>query len=244
MKSTIHLNSDLGEGGKNDAAIMAYISSCNIACSGHYGTQQSIAKTLDFAQQNSVLVGAHPSYPDKENFGRKSISISSKELKDSLNRQIDLFVNEAEKKHLKTNHIKPHGALYNDIAKDAYKAEVVLEVIDRLNLPLKLVVPPFSVIQQMAQSDFDIWLEVFADRNYENDYSLVSRSKSNALITNKNEFVDRLVDLAEKQQIVSVHDKKLTMDFDTVCVHGDLPQTLENLKFAHQELAKKKISIL
>ena len=112
----IDINCDLGEGIDNEHLLMPYISSCNIACGGHFGNEQTIDKTIQLAIANQVKIGAHPSFPDKENFGRKIMEISDKELEKSLQSQLELFCNRLQKATAKLHHIKPHGALYNLIA--------------------------------------------------------------------------------------------------------------------------------
>ncbi|HLU80605.1 MAG TPA: LamB/YcsF family protein, partial [Flavobacteriaceae bacterium] len=129
----IDLNCDLGEGGKSDTLIMPLISSCNIACGGHYGNEKSIAETLDLAAEYKVNIGAHPSYPDKKNFGRKPIDISLKTLEESLIHQIQLLCQQAKKQKLRPKHVKPHGRLYHDLISNEEKAEMFVNLVWEIN---------------------------------------------------------------------------------------------------------------
>src|SRR5699024_123712 len=147
MKYSIDLNCDLGEGGGFDHILMKYISTCNIACGGHYGDQESIKKTVDLAVGNQVKIGAHPSYPDRKNFGRTSIKISMEKLKWELQKQILAVKDEVERQGQKLYHIKPHGALYNDIVKDENKAQIVIDAVKEIDDALVLFTPPQSVVE-------------------------------------------------------------------------------------------------
>ena len=136
----IDLNCDVGEGTGNDAALMPFISSCSIACGGHYGNAKTIAATLALAAQNKVKTGAHPAYPDPQNFGRKSSNLPLTELQDALREQLDLFFGLCPA----VNHIKPHGALYNDLFENEEKARAAVEVFAAYNPKIKVYCAPKS----------------------------------------------------------------------------------------------------
>ncbi|WP_010231992.1 LamB/YcsF family protein, partial [Gillisia marina] len=207
---TIHINCDLGEGGKYDALLMPHISACNIACGGHAGNATTMLKTVKLAMENNVEIGAHPSYPDIENFGRRSLKISETDLKKSIQEQLfslhEIVVNQGEK----LTHFKPHGALYNDAAKDEKVAQIVLDAILESELNLALYAPENSVISKLARGKIFVKFEAFADRNYNPDFSLVSRANSNALITKKEDVFKHLISMFSKGEIVCENGKKIS----------------------------------
>lgn len=239
----IHINCDLGEGGEFDAELMPLISACNIACGGHAGNREIMLRTVKLAKENQVEAGAHPSYPDKGNFGRRSLEISAEDLKDSLVSQINDLKKIAETEGIKLTHVKPHGALYNDAARDEKTAKIVIESVLEFNKNLPLFVPPNSVIFNLAKGKIPVVFEAFSDRNYKEDYSLVSRSKSNALITEKNEIFEHLFLMFSKRKIRCENGVRINYNASTFCLHSDTPDSVEILKFLHQKLADKNIKI-
>ncbi len=243
MRDTIHINCDLGEGGGFDDQLMPLISACNIACGGHYGDRESVRDTVALAVRNKVQVGAHPSYPDVENFGRKSMEIGSEELKRTLKEQILRVKDEIEQKEGTLHHVKPHGALYNDIVKDWEKAEIVVESILEIDTRLILFVPPGSIVQKVARGRLKTWMEGFADRGYHADFTLVSRSQPNAVLKTKQEIFERVFSVAKNGIIKTVDQKELKADWDTVCLHSDTENALEILRYLHAELKNNKIYI-
>ncbi len=233
----IDINCDVGEGIGNEADLFPMISSCNIACGGHAGSKESIKKSLELAQKFNVRVGAHPSYPDRRNFGRVSMCITDADLIKSLNNQLKLFMTECNELGLTLHHIKPHGALYNDIAKNEHIANVFLTAI----LPFKnkaiLYVPYGSVIEALAKANnFNIMREAFADRNYNKDLSLVSRKHENALISNGEEVLAHLVFMRNENQVRTVNGEKIPIQADTFCIHGDTPSAFQILTYITEHL--------
>lgn len=241
---TIDINCDLGEGGDFDARLMPHISTCNIACGGHSGTVKTVAETVRLAIKYKVKIGAHPSYPDRENFGRRSMRLSAKELKNEVQRQV-LIVREALKEYgEKLHHVKPHGALYNDIVTDEEKAKTVLEAVLEIDESLMLFVPPKSKIQDLANGKITTWVEGFADRNYNPDYSLVSRQKSKAVLTDRTQILQRIFTLVFDGEIRAIDGRYLPADFDTVCLHSDTENAVEIMQFLAKELPLENITIL
>ena len=147
---TIDINCDVGEGIENEHLLMPHISSCNIACGGHFGDEISIDKTIQLAIKNNVLIGAHPSFPDKENFGRKVMNLSKEQLQKSIENQLELFQNRLNFVGQKLHHIKPHGALYNLIAVDKNVAKTFLKAIEKYRKEAFLYVPYNSIIEKLA----------------------------------------------------------------------------------------------
>ncbi len=239
-----HINCDLGEGGERDEELMPLISSCNIACGGHAGTVKSMRETVHLALEHNVEMGAHPSYPDKENFGRKTLDITSENLKQSLVAQILSLKQIAEAEGGKLNHVKPHGALYNDAAKDEKTAEIVIDAILEFDQKLALYAPQDSVISRLAEGKIEVVFEAFADRNYRENYELVSRKKSNALITEKEAVFEHLFSMVSEQKITCETGTKIPCRAITFCLHSDTPNAPEIMRFLDQKLKENNMEIL
>ncbi|EAZ82634.1 LamB/YcsF family protein [Algoriphagus machipongonensis] len=224
MNKAPEINCDLGEGISHEADIFPWIDAASIACGGHFGDKNTISKSLDLAIQFNTKVGAHPSYPDPENFGRKSIKIAPTELLDSLREQIDLFVEIAQLKGLPMDHIKLHGALYNDAAKNPGLAELLSNFLT-LNYPnVPIFTSPNSELEKFSLKKLiPIRKEVFADRAYNPDFSLVSRNVEGALFTDIEQIKNHLTPLLEKGYISAINGSKLPISADTLCFHGDNP---------------------
>lgn len=240
----IHINCDLGEGGKDDAELMPLISACNIACGGHAGTLESMRETVALAIHNRVEIGAHPSYPDKENFGRISPQLEPEDLQRSLVAQILSLKQITESEGGILNHIKPHGALYNDACTDENIAGIIINAIEEFEEILPIYAPENSVISRLAKDRITVIFEAFADRNYEENFQLVSRQNSHALITEKEEVFNHLFEMFSQGKLTSVTGKKIPCKAATFCVHGDTPNSLEILKYLNEKLDKKEIKIL
>lgn len=241
--NAIDLNCDVGEGVGNEAQLMPYISSCNIACGGHAGDMETMKKVLAFAKANHVKPGAHPSYPDKENFGREVIDIPSSALKNSIISQIKLLQQVAEKSQTKLFHVKPHGALYNRAAQHKGTAQIVIDAVLETDDELLLYVPYNSIIGQLAQTKLRTMTEGFADRAYNDDYSLVSRKIEGAVFSNVDQVVQHVLPMIKNSQLTTINKLKLPFNIDTLCVHGDTQNAFEILKALHASLIKEGISI-
>lgn len=239
----IDINCDLGEGGLFDDKIMPLISSCNIACGGHFGTMASMSSSIDLAILNGKHIGAHPSYPDKKHFGRVSIDISNADLKDSIKTQLTGFKNILSVRNATLHHVKPHGALYNDIARNEERARVVVESILEVDDAVILFVPPHSAVQALAKDKLKTWTEGFADRNYNPDYSLVSRSKPDAILHDKQKVLARVIEVVTRQQLTALDGIVLESYFDTLCVHSDTENALDILEYLHSSLPKHNIRL-
>ncbi|GHA29583.1 LamB/YcsF family protein [Salinimicrobium marinum] len=240
---TIHINCDLGEGGEYDAQLMPHISACNIACGGHAGNLETMRETVELAMEHKVEMGAHPSYPDKDNFGRKSIKISAEELQRSLVAQILSLKQITEAVGGKLIHIKPHGALYSDAVKDEKTAEVIINSILEFEENFFLFVPPKSVISEMAKGKIKVVYEAFADRNYNEDYSLVSRQDPHALIIKKEAVFNHLYTMFHEKKISCASGGKIACNASTFCLHSDTPDSVEILKYLEKELAAENVKI-
>lgn len=241
---TVDINCDVGEGITNERLLMKYISSCNIACGGHFGNANTIDETIKLAIKNKVLIGAHPSFPDKENFGRKVLHISHTELQKSIENQLDVFVSRLSIFNKKLHHIKPHGALYNLIAVDENFARTFIKSIKKYSKNTFLYVPYNSVIEKVAiENNIKIKHEAFADRNYNDDLTLVSRTSNNAMILNPKEVFNHVFLMVKKKKVTTISGLEKSIKADTFCIHGDAKNALEIVSYLYRNLKKEDIQI-
>lgn len=224
MKKLPEINCDLGEGISSEDKIFPWVDTASVACGGHFGDQFSIEKTLVLAKRFEKKVGAHPSYPDKENFGRKSISISKDELISSIDKQVKLFLDVSKKVGLDLDHIKFHGALYNDAASSHKLADLLTDFLKRNYPKTPIFTPPNSQMEILSiQKDLPIRREIFADRTYNADFSLVSRNFSGSLMSDEKSISEHLSHIFLKGEILAIDGSKLPVEADTLCFHGDNP---------------------
>jgi UPF0271 protein len=240
----IDINADVGEGAGNESEIMRYLSSCNIACGGHAGDLETMTKVVKLAKRHRVKIGAHPSFPDKTNFGREEMKMSAADLYSSLKMQIRALENVLHSENLLLNHIKPHGALYNLAVKDEKTARVIIAVIKSMALPVKLYAPYKSIIAELARGEhIEVTFEAFADRNYNEDLSLVSRRNDNALLIDKDEVLQHVEVMTKYKKVRLISGVEVPLKASTFCVHGDTENALEILKFLNTRLPKNGIKI-
>ena len=240
----IDINCDVGEDIGNEAELLPLISSCNIACGGHAGDDASMAQVVKLAKKYGVRIGAHPSYPDKENFGRSSMDIGSTELTNSIRAQIHALKTILHKEQVSLHHIKPHGALYNDLAKNEALADLFLKAIATYRESVVLYAPPGSMIAKKAiKHGFKVKLEAFADRNYNQDLSLVSRKLPNAVLNDPKLVLDHLVRMVRENKVATIDGRESHIEAQTYCLHGDTPNALQILMYLSEELPKKQIYI-
>ncbi len=233
----IDINCDVGEGLNNEIFIMPYIQSCNIACGGHSGDANSMKEVVQLALKYHVKIGAHPSYPDKANFGRKSIQMSLNKFIDSIRNQIESLVEIVKKQGGHLNHIKPHGALYNDMASSVKISKMFLEAILPYKKEIVLFVPYNSAIEKEAiLQGFTILYEAFADRRYDDNLKLLSRDEKGAIITNSNLVYQQVSEMFYFNRITSISNKKLMIEAATYCVHSDTKNAREIVKVLHKKL--------
>lgn len=228
----IDINCDLGEGIANENLLMPHITSCSIACGGHFGDENSIDETIQFALKNNVLIGAHPSFPDKENFGRKWIQITNENLSESIQYQMDLFMERMFLYKATLHHIKPHGALYNAIAVDENLAKIFVNSILKYSRNSFLYVPYKSEIEKVAiKNNIKIIYEAFADRNYNDDLTLVNRTYSNATITDKEKVFQHVSKMYFDGKVKTISGNEKYIKAATFCVHSDTENSVEIVKY-------------
>nr|WP_299385446.1 5-oxoprolinase subunit PxpA [Allomuricauda sp.] len=241
---SIDINCDVGEGMGNEALLFPHISSCNVACGGHAGDSQSMSKVVALAKEHQIKVGAHPSYPDKKNFGRKVMAISEGALENSIHDQLRDFETVLSKENVPLNHVKAHGALYNETAKNPDLAHAYLNILKSYGLKVPLYVPFGSQMDTLAPDyGFEVRHEAFGDRNYNKDLSLVSRKLPNALIEQPEAVLDHVLYIIKNGKIVTLSGESTPMESQTICIHGDTPSAYQILMYLSQELPKHGVSI-
>lgn len=239
----IDINADVGEGIGNESELFPMISSCNIACGGHAGDKQSMLTTVRLAKKNNIKIGAHPSFPDKINFGRKILTIDRKNLFKSLKNQIESLQNILNQENIKLNHIKAHGALYNLAANDRKTAKIIIDLVKEINV--KLYVPYNSLIAEIAKKQgVDICNELFIDRNYNSDLTLVSRDHPNSMIKDSESIFKHVNGIINDKTITAIDLKKIPVEFDTLCIHGDSKNVINLIKDLHIKLNNIGIKII
>lgn len=219
---SVDLNCDLGEGCGNDAELMHLISSANIACGYHAGDDETIKATVELAVENDVAIGAHPGYKDKENFGRTAMSLPYREIYDIVIDQILKLTFFCESSGAKLHHVKPHGALYNQAAKDRETAAAIAEAIRAVDQNLIFYGLSGSVMtDEAARVGLKTASEVFADRTYQNDGTLTPRTMPNALIRDESVSITQVMDMIKYGRVRSVDAIMVAIKAETVCIHGD-----------------------
>jgi len=244
MKHVIDLNCDLGETHPSllsnyDADIMPYLSSCNIACGFHAGSEDQIRKTLDLAISNQVAIGAHPSYDDWENFGRVSINVPIAKLQQQIIEQVELVKSIAESKGGRLHHVKPHGALYHDMAKNKQFAYELLEVIKRIDPTLIIYgLSGSEMIIAAKELEISYFEEGFADRAYDQATQLRSRNLDHAVLTEESDVIDQ-VNLLLSQKVKLKNGSQVPISVDTICLHSDTEGATQLAKRIHHLVTTK-----
>ena len=238
----ININCDLGETSKfcsteNDPKLLEIINSANIACGYHAGDKPTMKKTIQIAKKNGVSIGAHPSFNDPENFGRKRLNLPAKEITKLIIDQINILAEIAEKNSMKVTHIKPHGALNNMACEDINLATTLASAIKDINKDLIYLVPTGSKMEEAAKKfDMKIACEIFADRNYEDDGNLVSRKKVHALINDPEQAKKHVLNMVKNQALNCHSGKQIPCEIDSVCIHGDNISSLATAKSIKENL--------
>lgn len=241
----ININVDVGEGLGNEGQILPFVSSCNIACGGHAGDVQTMQKVVILAKKYNVKIGAHPSFPDRKNFGRVAMDISNPDLSTSITEQINTLIKVVTSENAELHHIKPHGALYNIAMTDKSVAIAIILAIKSISLPLKLYAPYGSVMANEAiKQGIPVVYEAFADRNYNDDLTLVSRTNKNAVIVDSTEVLNHVYRIITDQKVRTINGVEVKIKADTFCIHGDNPQAVKLIKDLKENLGKSQMEIL
>jgi len=236
------LNCDLGEGMPNDDLIMPYITSANIACGFHAGSGDLIRHTIDQAKKHNVLVGAHPSFHDRENFGRKEIDLPDDKLYAIIIEQIIKVDLIAKEKHVTLHHVKPHGALYNMAARNQKIARTIAQAVKDYNEDLILYgLSGSHLIREAEAIGLKTRSEVFADRTYQEDGSLTPRSQPNALIEEDSVAVQQAMRMVLDGQVFTTLGKVIPIVAETICIHGDGTHAVAFAEKIYQALQQQAI---
>ena len=227
MSRWIDLNTDLGEGCGDDAGLMSVISSCNVACGGHAGDTASMREAVRLAHAHGVRIGAHPSYPDREGFGRRAMPIEGGNLKAALRQQIASLAAIAAEEGTALTHVKPHGALYNQAAIDAPLARLVSEIVAEGLPGAALVGPPGSELEAAAaETGLSFLAEGFADRAYTAEGRLVPRSEPGAVLECDEDRLAQALQIAREGEVTAHNGLTINLPARTICLHGDSPGAL------------------
>lgn len=244
MQHCIDLNCDMGEGMPSDAAIMPFISSASIACGYHAGDTATMERTVTLALQHQVAIGAHPSFADKENFGRTEQQLSQTALYDLIAEQLHLLDAVCLRLNARMVHVKPHGALYNMAAKNQEMAHTIARAVKDNYPHLCLFGLSNSWLIKAAETaGLPTASEVFADRTYQDDGSLTPRSRPDALITNETQALEQVLQMITRQQVTSINGAAVPLKAQTLCLHGDGAHAEAFVKAVHQTLLLHHITI-
>jgi len=245
----ININCDLGESSKlhsteNDPLLLKIVNSANIACGYHAGDKPTMEKTIEISKENNVSIGAHPSFKDPENFGRKRLNLPPSEITKLVINQIKILSDVANKTGMKVTHVKPHGALNNMACENYDLAKVISESIIQVNKELIFLVPTGSQMEKAGKKlGMKVAVEIFADRNYEDDGNLVSRSKDNALIVDPEIAKKHVIKMVQNQAINCYSGKQVPCEIDAICVHGDGSSAVNTAKQIKEGLIKSGVTL-
>lgn len=231
--AAIDLNCDMGESFGawrmgNDAELMNYVSSVNIACGFHAGDATTMRSTVEAAIEKGVAIGAHPGYPDLQGFGRREIKMSANDVFDIVLYQVSALKGICEAFGARLNHAKPHGALYNQAVNDSELAAAIAEAVRRIDPALVFYgLSGSNLISEAERIGLKAAPEVFADRTYQSDGSLTPRNKPGALIESEDVAIDQVLQMISTGSVTATDGKQVRLNAETVCIHGDGAYAIE-----------------
>jgi UPF0271 protein len=244
MTLRVDLNCDLGEGCDNDAEVMKYISSANIACGGHAGDIETMRRTVELALKNDVAIGAHPGYADPENFGRIPVDLDKGKVIGLVIEQVAALQIVCDEFDARLTHVKPHGALYNQAAKNPELASALAEAVKAVDPKLILFgLASSHSITEAQRIGLRTASEVFADRTYKSDGSLTPRTEPNALITDTKTSLEQVLDMVKYGRVRSLDAIMVGIKPETICIHGDGAHTVAFAKAINRNLLENGIEI-
>jgi len=243
----IDLNCDLGEGEPLEITetLMRHVTSCSVACGGHFGDETSMRATALLARKHGVTVGAHPSFADRKNFGRKGLPIDERGLRALLTEQVSAMKTVLDASSLRLHHIKLHGALYNLVERDEKLARAYAAWTKENfpNTPL-IVLAGGCIAKAAREMGVRVAKEVFADRAYNDDGSLVGRDKEGAVLEDIDEICDRATQMVTEHKVKTISGKMIPIEADTICVHGDNPKSVEIVRELRQALEQVGVLVV
>jgi 5-oxoprolinase (ATP-hydrolysing) subunit A len=244
MKLSVDLNADLGEASGHDAELFELITSANIATGFHAGDSDTMHAAISGAMQHGVAVGAHPSFFDRENFGRKELKVSDEEVFDAVAYQLGIFQAIASAVGVRPNHVKPHGALYNMAVRNGNLADAIARAIESVDPKLILFAPDNTELARAGQAHgLQVAPEIFADRNYLIDGWLVPRTRPDALLHDPKEAARRVLRMLREGKVRSVEGRDVDVRGETICVHGDTPGAVEFARELRTQLETDGVTI-
>ena len=250
MKKFVDLNSDLGEsfGAYKiglDEEVLKYVSSANIACGWHAGDPIVMRKTVEIAYNNNVGIGAHPGYLDIMGFGRRNITVTPEEMKQYTIYQLGALYGFVKAVGAKMQHVKPHGAMYNMAAKDDKLARAIIDGIFEVDRDLIVLgLSGGKMISAAKEKGLKAANEVFADRAYNPDGTLVARSLPGSMIYDRKLAISRVIRMVTKGKVIAINGEDIDIKVDSICVHGDNPEAVEFVRLIKEELAIAKVEII
>lgn len=240
----IDLNADVGEGYSSDATLMPFITSANIACGSHAGDRETMKATIDLCLQYGVHIGAHPSFPDKTNFGRKDMHLSAEVLRLTILEQLQLIQEICKERGTEVHHIKPHGALYNMSAKNKEIAQLIAETVFQFNPQLKLFgLSGSHSIAEGVMAGLETVAEVFADRTYQDDGSLTPRDHPVAVIDSAEKALAQALQMTLQHEVTTISGISIPILTESICLHGDTPHAVSFARLIYQTFTNLGISI-
>lgn len=240
---SVDLNADVGEG-MDDAELLPYVTSANVACGMHAGDPVTMDQTVELALSRGVRVGAHPGYPDRANFGRVAIEMAADEIENLVVYQVSALEGFVRSRGSRLTHVKPHGALYHSGAEFPDVARAIAEGVRRVGTELVLVGASGSMLVGAGrEAGLPVAEEAFADRRYRSDGTLVPRGRPNALITDPDEAAEQAVQLARDGVVVADDSSRISVRADTICLHGDTPGAAEIARRIHERFRSAGIRI-
>lgn len=248
-KMQVDLNCDLGESFGNytcglDEEVLPYISSANVACGFHASDPMVMKRTVELAKKYGVSIGAHPGFPDLQGFGRRNMMMQPEEIKALIQYQIGALDAFCRASGVLLKHVKPHGALYNMAAKDISMARAICQSIAQIDSSLVVLAQGGSCLAQAAgECGLPFAKEVFADRAYEENGTLVARSKPGAVITEEKEAVDRVISMVKYKKVKAITGKEIPVQADSICVHGDGKKAVTFVKLIGERLQAEGVAI-
>jgi UPF0271 protein len=236
----IDINCDMGEGIGNEEELMPYINTANIACGYHAGDAATMQSVIALCLQYNVHIGAHPSFADKENFGRTAMQLPLADIYAIVTEQLKIINTIAIKNAAKLYHVKPHGALYNMAAKDAALAKTIAAAVKDFDASLIYYGLSGSVMMSEAKKlGLKTASEVFADRAYQADASLTPRDQPGALLKDKDAVIKQLLKFVQENKVIAITGEQISIQADTVCIHGDGTNAVEFAKAIHKTINEK-----
>ena len=240
----IDLNCDVGEGIGDEEALLAIVTSANVSCGAHAGDEYVISSTIATARRHNVAVGAHPSYPDREGFGRRGLRVSPAEVEAFIAEQLAYLAGLAQVHGVRLRHVKPHGALYNDAASNRQLADAVARAVTRFDGKLILIgLAGSAMIDAAKAAGLAAAAEAFCDRTYEPDGSLRLRALPGALVTEAAAAARQALDIVLRKRATAYDGAPLTIEAQTLCIHGDTPGAVRIAQTVREALTQAGVEV-